>query len=173
MFANLRQGSQVFVLHKTSTPFIEMGNVENVSNIPIMGYYPNIPQMPIDITIRIGDKVIPYKQLPANAEVANGINPNGGEEIILACTKDAITNEVQAMKQKSIEIINSVNYHKQRIEVCDTLLNQLNPEVAEKKQQQQEISELRGQVSSLTSMISDLKKELGLRPSSSVSTPKN
>lgn len=172
MFANLRQGSQVYILHKTSSPYIEVGTVDTVTNMPIIGYYPNMPMMPIDINVRVGDKVMPYKQLPANAEVANGMAPGSGEEIILACTKDAITGEVQTMKQKSIETINSVNYHKQRIEVCEALLNQLNPEAAEKKAQQEEINGLRGQVSSLTSMIEELRKELGERTSSSSSKNK-
>lgn len=153
MFANLRQGSSVFILHKVGTPYIEVGNVESVSNMPMMSFYPNMPQMPIDVTIRVGEKVLPFKQLPANAEVANGMAPNSGEEIVLACTKDSISNEVQQMKQKSIEIINSVEYHRHRIDACDTLLSQLHPEEAEKKAQQQEISELKQQIAQLTALV--------------------
>lgn len=157
MFSNLRQGSQIYVFHKcASTPFIEMGSVE-IQN-PFGSLYQPLPNMPINISIRIGDKVTPAPNLPPNAEVADVTNNQTGETITLACSKEAVNAEMQSERQKSVESINSVDYHRQRISALDALYNQLNPEVAEKEQQAQEISRLKLQVSDMASNIEELIK---------------
>jgi hypothetical protein len=43
--------------------------------------------------------------------------------------------EILSFKQKSIDALNSVDMHKGIIVSCDEILNSLNPEYAEKKQQ--------------------------------------
>lgn len=168
MFSNLRQGSQLYILHKcASTPFIEMGSVESTSNV-MMGYYPSLPNMPINISVRVGDKTTPYQGLPANAEVADVTNNATGETITIACTKEALNAEVQAMRQKSIDTINSVEYHKQRVGVCDMLLQQLNPEQAEKAQREKEMSEMRVQMAQMAQTIAQLNARLGGEGASSL-----
>lgn len=159
MFSNLRQGSNVFVLHKNNAPFVESGVVESVSNLSMFAY-PSMPTIPVDLTIRIGEKVMTYRQLPASADSANVIAQGTGEEVVIACTKDAVNAEVQAMRQKSIDIINSKQYHEQRIAACDALLAQLNPEQVQQAKQQQKIQDLEGQVNSLTLMIEKLTSQL-------------
>lgn len=146
MFTNLRQGSSIYILHKSTTPFVDVGTVETVNNMPMLGYYPNMPAMPVDITVRVGEKVTTYQKLPANAEAVDVMEQTSGETVTIACSKDAISAEVQHLRQKSIETINSVDYHKQRITVCDTLLKQLNPEQAEKEAQQAELHSMKEQM---------------------------
>lgn len=161
MFANLRQGSQLYLLHKSApTPFIESGSVESTTNI-MMGYYPSMPNMPINISVRIGDKTTPYQNLPPNAEVADATNNATGETITIACTKEALNAEINALKQKSIDAINSVDWHKQRIIACDNLLQQLNPEEKEKAQREQEMLEMRKQMQQMAQTIAQLNAKLG------------
>lgn len=148
-FQNLRQGSQVFILHKSASPFVEAGTVESIANMPMLGYYPNLPMMPLDMTVRVGEKVTPYQKLPANAEAVDVVEQTSGETVTVACSKEAINAEVQNLRQKSIEAINSVEYHKQRINVCETLLKQLNPEQAEKEAQQEEMRTMKEQMSAM------------------------
>lgn len=157
MFANLKQGSQLYILHpNVAVPFVEVGIVETTSNAMPMVYYPNLPTYPIDMTIKVGEKSIPLQRLPTNAESAT-VTARDGESVIIACTKDAINNEVELMKQKSIEIVNSVEYHRQRIVACDNLVKQLNPEVAEKEAQAKEISELKDQLSEMSKLLNELR----------------
>jgi cell division protein FtsB len=49
-----------------------------------------------------------------------------------------------------------MDFHQQVILNCDKMLSDLNPEFAEKQQQQAEINELKTQVSDLTRNISNL-----------------
>ena len=159
MFQNLRQGSQLYILHKTMTPYLEMGVVETMPQMPMMGYYQPM-MLPLDITVRVNDKVTPYKQLPPSAEVANVVEQTSGEEVCIACSKEAINSEVQILMQKSIDTINSVDMHKQRIEVCKNLLNQLNPDKVREAQQAQEINDLKGQLSAMQAQMAELTEQL-------------
>lgn len=157
MFANLKTGSQMYILHpNVAVPFVEVGIVETTNNTMPMVYYPNLPSYPLDMTVKVGDKSIPLQRLPINAESAT-VTAKDGESIIVACSKEAINNEVEMMKQKSIEVVNSVEFHKSRITACDNLMKQLNPEVAEKEAQQREISDLKAQLSEMNKLLNELR----------------
>lgn len=163
-FINIRQGSQLYILHKGASPYVEVGTIDSVTNMPMMGFYPNMPMMPIDLSIRIGEKVMPFKQLPANAETANVVAQNSGEEVCIACTKDAVNAEVQTLMQKSVDALNSVDYHKQRIETCKTLLDQLNPEKVREAQQAQRINDLEGQLAEMRKMLESMSANGSPKP---------
>lgn len=79
--------------------------------------------------------------------------------VFLSCTREGINTEVQSMRQRSADVLASVDYHREIVSVCDKMIAQLNPEVAEKEKQQQEIASLREQINSLTGLIQELKKE--------------
>ena len=64
--------------------------------------------------------------------------------------------EILSFKQKSVDTINSIEYHKQIITSCESILNSLNPEYAEKKQQQDEITTLKSQMSEVTQGLATL-----------------
>lgn len=160
MFSNLRQGSQLYVFHKcASTPYIEMGSVEIQNQFG--SFYQPLPGMPINFSIRIGDKVTPCPNLPPNADIADVTNNQTGETITLACSKESVNAEMQSERQKSIDAINSVDYHRQRISALDALYNQLNPEVAEKAQRDKEMSDMRQQMAQMAQTIAKLTAELG------------
>lgn len=158
-FHNLRQGSQVFILHKGLTPFYEVGTIENIPTMQAMSYYPNMPMMPLDITVRIGEKVIPYQHIPPTAESAKVTSQLSGEEVCIACSKESINTELEILMQQSVDAINSVDAHRQRIETCKSLLNQLNPEKVKEAQQIQEIDSLKSQLSDMKEMMEQLIRE--------------
>lgn len=160
MFQNLRQGSQIYLLHKGMTPYLEMGTVETIPTYPIMSYYPQMPMMPMDITVRVGEKVTPYKQLPPSAEVANVIAQNSGEEVCIACSRECVNNELQLQMQNSVDAINSVPMHEKRIETLKQIHNQLNPEKVKEVQQAEELNNLRSQVTDLGKMVAELTAQL-------------
>jgi cell division protein FtsB len=67
-----------------------------------------------------------------------------------------MNSEIMSLKQKSVDAINNINFHQQVVTTCDKILSDLNPEFAEKQQQQAEINELKSQVGDLTREISNL-----------------
>ena len=155
MFANLRQGSQVYVFHKcASMPYVEMGIVENPNQFG--SYYQPVAGIPMCISIRIGEKTVSFTNLPPNAEVADVTNKQTGETITIACNRDAINAEIRSERQKSVDTLNSREYHEQRIVCLDNLAKQLNPEQAEKEAQQEELSRLKEQVATMSQSMNEL-----------------
>lgn len=159
MFQNLRPNSQLYILHKENSPFIEYGSVINVSAPhPKYPMTPPIGQMPtmemvVDVSVNINGQNTNFQNLPAGMEIAD-FGQNGN--IVISCSRDAMNNEVAMMKQKSIELLNSVEYHQNVIASCDKMLNLLNPEFAAKQQQDKEIADLKGQMAEMSRNMADL-----------------
>lgn len=157
MFQNLRTNSQVYILHKVGEPYIEYGSVLNVTGpkpkYPMtpapVGQFPQM-EMVVDVMVNIGGQQVPLKDLKANAD----IDDNGS--IVVSCSKEAINSEISLMRQKSVDILNSIDYHKNVIASCDKMLNSLNPEIAAKQEQEQRIQSLESQIGSLTGMMQQL-----------------
>ena len=112
----------------------------------------------MDFSVKAGEKVIPLRRIPANAESATVV-ADDGESITVACSKEAINNEIDMQRQKSVDTVNSVDFHKSRIVAFDNLKSQLNPEIAEKAAQQQEINTLKSQMADMNKNISDLLRQ--------------
>lgn len=149
-FQNLRNSNQLFILHKDSTPTLEIGKVTNVS-LPIpkygnTGIYNQ--EMIVDITADINGTSTNFQKLPAMGDIADF-----GNNIVVSCNKEAMNSEVMSMKQRSLDIINSIQLHQDIIKGCDEILAQLNPEIIEKQRQQQENKELREEINSLKEMF--------------------
>lgn len=154
MFQNIRKNSQVYILHKTGKPTLEIGIVQDVSNP--MPRYPMSPQslyappeMAVDITVAVGDRTVPYQKIPINADVAEIV----GEGSVIATSREAMNAEAMSLKQRSVEAINSVGYHQDVVAACDGILNTLNPEFAERRKQQDEIGELKQQIAELKGLL--------------------
>lgn len=157
MFQSLRINSQFFILHKGSKPFIETGSVVSVSQ-PVPKF--TVPQpfthpqdMVVDVVVNLNGQNATYQRLPANQDIADFGN---GNNIVVASSRDAMNAEVASLRQKSIDLINSVDYHKEVISGCDLILQDLNPEFAEKQRQQNEIDTLKGQMIEMSKDLADL-----------------
>nr|DAQ68394.1 MAG TPA: hypothetical protein [Crassvirales sp.] len=161
MFSNLRPNSQLYILHKDTTPYIEIGQVVSVSQ-PIPRYQTNnfmTPQeLVVDVVVNVNGNNITLQKLPANLDVADQGSINGS--LFISTSKESMNNEVTSLKQKSQEIINSIDYHKKVIQDCEVLLQRLNPEFAEQKQQKQEIDNLKAQVSEMMNGMKELMAQL-------------
>lgn len=161
MFSNLRTNSQIYILHRDATPYIEIGQVVSVSQ-PRPRYQTNnyiAPQeQVVDVVVGINGNNITLQSLPANLDVADQGTINGS--LFISTSRDAMNSEVNSMRQKSLDIINSVDHHKKVIQDCEILLQRLNPEFAEQKQQKQEIDMLKTQMSEMMSGMKELMAQL-------------
>ena len=57
----------------------------------------------LDITAEIDGKTTNFQKLPANSEIADF-----GNNVVIAVSKEAMNNEVMSMKQRSVDILNSI-----------------------------------------------------------------
>lgn len=157
MFQSLRPNSQIFVFYKGENPRLEKGYVIS-QPIPRPKY--QVPtnfgqsEMVVDVSAKLNGQTVNYTNLPAQLDIADSLS--NGESIVVADNKEAMNAEILSLKQKSIDIINSVEFHKNLISNCDAILSDLNPEFAEKKAQQDEINLLKNQMSDMTSKMESL-----------------
>lgn len=109
----------------------------------------------VDVTVSVNGQQSNLQGLPAGADIAD-FGQNGN--IVVSCSRDAMNNEIGTMKQKSADILASVDYHRGVMESCDKMLNALNPEFAAKQQQEQKISQLESQIAEMAKGMSELMK---------------
>lgn len=161
MFSNLRANSQIYILHKGSTPFIEVGTVMSVSMPRPKFPVPQFGQMQdlvVDVTAKVGERSETYQALPANLDVADSV---GNDNVVVTTGRDAMNAEVASLKQKSLDIVNSVDYHRGIITECDKILENINPEYAEKQAQQARIATLESQLAEVLSLLKERKADSG------------
>lgn len=136
-----------------------MGQVVSVSQ-PRPRYQSNnfmVPQeQVVDVVVSVNGNNINLQSLPANLDVADQGSLNGS--LFITSSKDAMNSEINSMRQKSLDIINSVEHHKKVMQDCEILLQRLNPEFAEQKQQKQEIDMLKSQMAEMMNGFKDFKE---------------
>ena len=154
-FQNLRNNHQIYILHKDAIPTLEMGKITSISvPVPKYGNTSMYNDLVLDITVDVDGKPTNFQKLPANGEIADF-----GNNIVVAVSKEAMNSEVSSMKQRSLDILNSIEQHQSIIQGCDEILQVLNPEIAEKQRQEQENKALREQINSLKEMFSEFMNQ--------------
>lgn len=162
MFQSLRPNSQIFVLHKGDTVTVESGFVSSVSiprpkfnSQPVLGK----PQdMVVDVAVKLNSQVANYNNLDAGADVAESYS--NGENIVLTTSREAMNAELANLKQKSYDIINSVEQHQKLIKEYDRVLAELNPEFAEREHQKNELKVIKEQMAALMQSQRELIERL-------------
>ena len=154
-FQNLRNNHQIYILRKDTIPTLEIGKVTTVSApVPKYGNTSMYNDLIIDITADIDGKTTSFQKIPANSEIADF-----GNNVVVAVSKYAMNSEVASMKQRSLDILNSIEQHQSIVKGCDEILQVLNPEIAEKQRQEQENKALREEINSLKEMFSEFMNQ--------------
>lgn len=157
MFQNLRENSTIYILHTDKTPYIETGSIVRISapipRYPIPQTFGQPQEMMVDIVIKINGQETTLQKIPASADVANATM---GGNITIASSRDAMNAEVNLLRQKSIDALASMDYHRNMVEGYDKLLLQINPEFAEKQRQQEEIASLKVQMGDMLRNMNSL-----------------
>lgn len=162
MFQSVRPNSPIYVLHKGDNIRLETGYVVN-QPIPKPKY--QIPhtfgqpqEMIVDLVVKLNDLTVNYNSLPAQSDISDSFS--NGENIVISDSRDAMNAEIMSAKQKSLDIINSIDYHKSLISQYDKLLSDFNPEMAEKQAQQKEIASLKSQINEMSKNMTLLIEQL-------------
>ena len=159
MFSSSRVNQTIYILYKEAVPRIEIGTITQVTQ-PVYKYpapYGTPQEQVVDIFANVGGAQRQFQQLPANKESANFVS---GGTVFVTVSRDAMNAEIGTLRNESVGIINRVEEERQKIVKYDEILMQLNPEVAEKQRQEQEIATLKGQMASMASDNAELKSML-------------
>ena len=163
MFQSLRQSNIFYILQKGEKPELKVGQVVSVSNpqpkygqhVPGQAYGQNVETV-VDVSVKVGEETIDFKQLPANLSVANF----GANGVVVSESRDAMNAEVESMLRISRGVIESVSFHENVISSCDAILRELNPQFAKEKEQEEKIGVLEQKVSGVENTLTDIKDML-------------
>lgn len=159
-FSALTNGMPFYVLRKSDKPFLEVGVVKQKSQ-PRAQYpmqTPNVGmglqmQQVVDITATINGKDETFPNLPINVEIAQKGNDT------FSGSREAMLQAVDAMLQTSKKAIEQVPYHKSVIVESEKMLETLNPQYAENKQNARVIQSLQEKQKAQEQQLSELKAQ--------------
>lgn len=173
MFQSLRTNQHFYILTKGVNPRLDVGIVTSVTapQIKFQAIPQGLGQQPeyvVDVTVTVNGATQQYQRLPANKEIADF--GDGYGNIVVSMSRDAMNNEISTLKNKSEDHIKRVEEEKQKIIAYEAILQQLNPEYAEKQKQEAEIMNLKNQVAAMAQtnanleqmmaqLLSEIKKE--------------
>lgn len=165
MFQANRQGNLFYILEKGEELRLKIGQVVSVSNPqPKYGSQFSVPafgqsEMTVDIRVKVDEETLDFKQLNANASIANSGN------VVVSDSKDAMSAEVEGLLRTSKAILDSIPYHEKMLGSCDNILRDLNPSFKKEKEQEEKIGALEekmvGIEGTLNDMMSMLSSALG------------
>lgn len=158
MFQSVRPNSQIYIFHRGDNPRLEVGYVVN-QPIPRPKYqlpaaFGQPQETVVDLVVKTNDQTYNYNNLPAQLDVADSMS--NGESLIISDSRDGISSEILNLKQKSLDIANSRDYHLSLVDKYEKILLDIHPELAEKQEQKQEIDILKNQMSEMSKSIASL-----------------
>ena len=115
-------------------------------------------ELVVDVVVNVNGSNITLQKLPASLDVADQGTANGS--LFISTSRESMNTEITSLRQKSQDIINSIDYHKKVVQDCEILLQRLNPEFAEQKQQKQEIDNLKAQMSEMMNGMKELMAQI-------------
>ena len=155
-FKEVREGYRIHFIAKGKDGLHhEVNTVINVS-APYFPTQTGISNMASSLNsmARYIDITVPFKGVTTTYTVnENSCVTEAPGNIILAVDKESILRELEAMKTNASEALSQIETHKKTIEDCDKILEELNPDLAEKKAQEKRIQTLENQVNGMSGML--------------------
>lgn len=171
MFQNLRSGSPFYILYKNELK-LSIGEVVNVG-VPVPQYgttYQNgvlsTPKSYVDVKVNVNGEEINLQKLPADLSIADF----GTSGMVVSENREAITNEIDAIKSIRVRELSREKQNKEDVVKCDQMLAYLNPHLAKEAEQNAEMENLKKKIESYGDDIAEIKsllKSLGRNSSKS------
>lgn len=147
MFSALTQGSLVYILDKTETPILKIGEIISISlPKPSFNQY---QQTVVDIKVNIGGTTYEYNSIPSNLSL---VTYNSGK-ITISESKQGLQQEVENILSNSKQILSNIENYKKNIENCEQILKELNPQYAVNKERDERLNSLEEKLDKLISLM--------------------
>lgn len=153
-FKDIKQGYPVYMLHKGEEMKASQGKVVTTTQ-------PRFPEqyngqalgMVVDITIEENGTNRTYTMPADSSVVSAGMT-------VLSVDREGVLRDVEAMKAESEDALASMDKHRARVESCEKILTEWNPQLAERKKQDERIGSLETGMNELKGMIKSLVDKL-------------
>ena len=156
-FNSLGNGSPFYVLRQGEKPVLEVGVIKSKSQprAKFPTQTPNIMQglqmqQVIDIVATINGKDESFQEVPGNVEIAQKGN------VTFSGSREAMLQAVDTMLQTSKKALEQVDFHKSVISESEKMMELLNPQYAENKQQARTIKDLQERADKQDKKLDDI-----------------
>ena len=156
-FNSLGNGSPFYVLRQGEKPTLEVGVIKSKSQprAKFPTQTPNIMQglqmqQVIDVVATINGKDETFQEVPGTVEIAQkgSVTFSGSREVMLQA--------VDTMLQTSKKALEQVDFHKSVISESEKMMEVLNPQYAENKQQARTIKDLQERADKQDKKLDDI-----------------
>lgn len=162
MFGNLRAGSSLYIINKNlDNPSFSIGKLVSDPTVRQVMLQPQgqpaynlIPQMAqvLDLTVQVGDDTKTFTGVnPTLTTINTGVNG-----YIVSTDKAAFTNELAAYGAEAQNELNLAPYYQKVVALCEHTRLSLNPELQKAAERDNEIAEMRKQMSVMAGTINEL-----------------
>lgn len=145
MLTQLKPGNVVYVLDQTDKFNLGTGQIVNVT--------PNLTGG-IDMEVKVNDQNYKFQQVPFNQSVVKN------DFVIVSETRDQLLEEVKKLKEESDKVLSNVSYYEKRSKQCEEILRQNNPTYDKELKRDEEISQLKDQMSAMQQSLANIEKLL-------------
>ena len=159
-FNSLGAGNPFYILRQGEKPVLEVGTVKSKTqpHVKFPTQTPNLmaglqTQKVIDVTATINGKDETFNDIPIGVEIAQKGN------VTFSGSREAMLQAVDAMLQTSKKAIEQVPYHKSVISETEKMLEVLNPQYAENKQNARVIQTLKEKQAAQEHQLEELKAQ--------------
>lgn len=176
-FQSLGNGNPFYILRQGEKPILEVGIVKSKSQprAKFPTQTPNIMQglqmqQVIDVVATVDGRDETFAEVPTNVEIAQKGN------VTFTGSREAMLQAVDTMLQASKKALEQVDYHRSVISESEKMMETLNPQYAENKQQAKSIQDLQQRADAQDKKLDDiytlLKKMSDAGPKTDESTLK-
>lgn len=159
-FSSLGQGSPFYILRHGEKPILEVGTVKSKTqpHVKFPTQTPNLmaglqTQQVIDVTATINGKDETFNDIPLGVEIAAKGN------VTFSGSREAMLQAVDTMLQTSRKALDQIPYHKGVIAESEKMLEVLNPQYAENKQNARVIQSLQEKQKAQEQQLAELKAQ--------------
>ena len=142
-FNSLGNGAPFYILRQGEKPMLDVGIVKSKSQprAKFPTQTPNIMQglqmqQVIDVVATVNGKDETFMEVPVNVEIAQKGN------VTFSGSREAMLQAVDGMLQSSKKALEQIPYHNSVIAESERMIETLNPQYAENKQQARTIKDL-------------------------------
>lgn len=159
MFQGLRENAPLYILDKGCPHRLTIGYVEKVINaVPKDGLMTSVPlfnqqEMVVDVIVKIGDTSQKLERLPANKSATT---PEDNPNVFVTENWDTMLAEVENIERKCDTELSKMPYYKTVKESLVDIKMTLNPQLAKEKERDDEIAQLKTEVSSIKGSIDEM-----------------
>ena len=156
-FQSLGQGSPFYILRQGEKPMLDVGTVKSKSQprAKFPTQTPNIMQglqmqQVVDVVATVNGKDETFAEIPVNVEIAQR------GSVMFSGSREAMLQAVDNMLQTSKKALEQVSYHKSVISESEKMMETLNPQYAENKQQARTIQDLQQRADAQDKKLDDI-----------------